>query len=141
MPTQTNPHQEPYPSDLNDAEWALLRPLLPGPPKLGRPPRYDRRLVLNAIFYVVRSGCAWRLLPHDLPHWRLVYYYFATWRESGLWQQLNDALREQVRARRGKKKPPVLRFSTRRVLRWLTTPECAATMRAKRSEGENGIWW
>ena len=135
------PTNEPYPSDLTDAEWELLRPLLPGPSKLGRPPRYDRRKVLEAIFYVVRSGCAWRLLPHDLPHWRLVYYYFATWRESGLWQQLNDALREQVRERRGKKKLPALRSSTRRVLRWLTTPECAVTMRAKRSEGENGIWW
>ena len=95
------PNQEPYPSDLNDVEWELLRPLLNVPPKLGRPPRHDRRLVLNAIFYVVRSGCAWRLLPHDLP----------------------------------------LRSSTRRVLRWLTTPECEATMRERRSEGENGIWW
>jgi|HubBroStandDraft_1064217.scaffolds.fasta_scaffold225736_2 putative transposase len=141
MPNQTHPRKEPYPSDLTDAEWRLLRPLLPGAPKLGRPPRYDRRLVLNAIFYVVRSGCAWRLLPHDLPPWRLVYYYFATWRESGLWPQLNDALREAVRERRGKKKPPALRSSTRRVLKWLTTPECAVTMRAKRSEGENGIWW
>jgi putative transposase len=147
MTTQTSPQKEPYPSDLTDAEWALLRPLLPGPMKLGRPPRYDRRLVLNAIFYVVRSGCAWRLLPHDLPHWRLVYYYFATWRESGLWQALNDRLREKVRVRGGKKKPQALRSSTRRVLKWLTTPACAAALseaewvRAKRSEGENGIWW
>src|SRR5271170_5462754 len=105
MPTQNRPQKEPYPSDLNDAEWALLLPLLPGAAKLGRPARYDKRLVLNAIFYVVRSGCAWRLLPHDFPHWRLVYYYFAKWRESGLWERLNDALREQVRGRRGKKKP------------------------------------
>ncbi len=134
-------NQEPYPSDLNDVEWALLRPLLNVPPKLGRPPRHDRRLVLNAIFYVVRSGCAWRLLPHDLPPWRLVYYYFACWRESGLWGELNDALRDQVREQCGKKKPPALRSSTRRVLKWLTTPECEATMRERRSEGENGIWW
>jgi transposase len=135
------PNQEPYPSDLNDVEWELLRPLLTVPPKLGRPPRHDRRLVLNAIFYVVRSGCAWRLLPHDLPPWRLCYYYFAKWRENGLWVQINDHLREAVRGKRAKKKPPALRSSTRRVLRWLTTPECEATMRARRSEGENGIWW
>ena len=64
------PNQQPYPSDLTDAEWELLRPLLPGLGKLGRPPRYDRRKVLEAIFYVVRSGCAWRLLPHDLPPYR-----------------------------------------------------------------------
>ena len=141
MPTQSNPRQEPYPSDLNDAEWALLRPLLPGPPKLGRPPRYERRLVLNAIFYVVRSGCAWRLLPHDLPHWRLGYSYFATWRESGLWQQLNDALRDQVRERRGKKSSQRCDLRRAECYKWLTTPECVATMQAKRSEGENGIWW
>ena len=135
------PTKEPYPSDLTDAEWELLRPLLPGPSKLGRPPRYDRRKVLEAIFYLVRSGCAWRLLPHDLPPWRLVYYYFACWRESGLWVRLNDELRAAVRTQGAKKNSPALRSSTRRVLRWLTTPECAATMRAKRSEGENGIWW
>ena len=135
------PTKEPYPSDLTDAEWALLGPLLPEPSKLGRPPRYDRRKVLEAIFYVVRSGCAWRLLPHDLPPWRLCYYYFAKWRENGLWQQINDQLREAVRGKRAKKKPPALRSSTRRVLRWLTTPECEAMMRERRSEGENGIWW
>ena len=135
------PNHEPYPSDLTDIEWELLRPLLSVPPKLGRPPRHDRRLVLNAIFYVVRSGCAWRLLPHDLPPWRLCYSSFAKWREDGLWQQINDRLREAVREKRAKKKRPALRSSTRRVLKWLTTPECAATMRAKRSEGENGIWW
>ena len=135
------PNKEPYPSDLNEGEWELLRPLISVPPKLGRPPRHDRRLVLNAIFYVVRSGCAWRLLPHDLPPWRLCYYYFAKWRENGLWQEINEHLREAVREKRAKKKPPALRSSTRRVLKWLTTPECAAMMRARRSEGENGIWW
>src|SRR4030081_1914802 len=99
MPTQTDPRKEPYPSDLTDVERELLRPLLPGPTKLGRPPRYDRRLVLNAIFYVVRSGCAWRLLPHDLPHWRIVYYYFMIWRRQGLWQKIHDSLRDRVRLR------------------------------------------
>ena len=141
MPTDPEGAKEPYPSDLNDREWELLSPLLPGPSKLGRPPRYERRHVLNAILYVVRSGCAWRLLPHDLPPWRLVYHYFALWRENGLWQELNDALREQVREQSGKKKPPALRSSTHRVLKWLITPECAAMMQARRSEGENGIWW
>ena len=94
MPTPTNPPKEPDPRDLNDAGWVLLRPLLPGPPKLGRPPRYDRRLVRNAIFHGLRSGCAWPLLPHDLPHGRLVSSSFACWRESGLGPQLNDALRD-----------------------------------------------
>ena len=68
--------QEPYPTDLTDAEWKLLAALLPGPSKLGRPPRHARRAVFNAIFYVLRSGGGWRLLPHDLPPWRLCYYYW-----------------------------------------------------------------
>lgn len=141
MPTDSNSSDEAYPSDLNDQEWELLSPLLPGPTKLGRPPRYEKRRVLDAIFYVVRSGCAWRLLPHDLPPWRLVYHYFALWRENGLWEKLNTALREQVREKSGKKKPRALRSLTRRVLKWLTTPECAVMMQERRSEGENGIWW
>jgi transposase len=98
-------NQEPYPSDVNDREWELLGPLVTVPEKLGRPPRHDRRRVLNAIFYVVRSGCAWRLLPHDLPPWRLCYYYFAEWRENGLWQEINDHLRETVREKHAKKSP------------------------------------
>ena len=136
------PNKEPYPSDLNEGEWELLRPLISVPPKLGRPPRYDRRLVLNAIFYVVRSGCAWRLLPHDLPPWRLCYYYFAKWRENGLWQEINEHLREAVREKRAKKKPPALRSSIRRALKYLTTEECAATMQARRSWDASDIsWW
>ena len=103
MLTKNNPPKEPYPSDLNDAEWALLRPLLPGPPRLGRPPRYDRRLVLNAIFYVVRSGCAWRLLPHDLPHCQLAGERAL----AGAWFIITL---DQVRARRKKKAPSAALF-------------------------------
>ena len=99
------PNQDPYPSDLNDVEWELLRPLLTVPPKLGRPPRHDRRLVVNAIFYVVRSGCAWRLLPHDLPPWRLCYYYFAKWRENGLWGKSTTTCARPC-ARSARKKSP-----------------------------------
>ena len=141
MPLPTTECFEPYSSDLSDLEWSFLSPLLPIASRLGRPARYDRRLVLNAIFYVVRSGCAWRLLPHDLPPWRLCYHYFAFWQESGLWEQINDALRNQVRLLRGKKKPPALdcfasltlwaasgrlsrlaRLSTHRVLKWANHP-------------------
>ena len=71
MPTR---EREPYPSDLTDAEWAVLEPLIPGSSKLGRPPRYEKRAVLNAIFYVVRSGCSWRMLPGEMPPWRIVYH-------------------------------------------------------------------
>ena len=99
------PTPEPYPSSLTHREWKLLEPLLPEPKLFGGPPRSPKRDILNAIFYAVRSGCAWRLLPHDLPPWRIVYDYFMVWRREGLWQKRHDTLRDQVRLRRGKKSP------------------------------------
>ena len=83
----------------------MLEPLLPGPAKLGRPPRYEKRAILNAIFYVVRGGCAWRMLPSEMPPWRIVYHYFARWRQDGVWIEMHAALREALRQWNGKKKP------------------------------------
>jgi putative transposase len=136
------PTQEPYPSNLTDSEWEQIEPLLPKPKLFGRPPRYTKRAILDAIFYVVRSGCAWRMLPHDLPPWRIVYYYFMVWRREGLWQGIHDTLRDRVRLRSGKKKPRPLRSSTLRALKYLTTEECAATMRERRSwDASDTSWW
>ena len=133
--------REPYPSDLTDAEWSVLQPLIPGPAKLGRPPRYEKRAILNAIFYVVRSGCSWRMLPGEMPPWRIVYYYFMRWRQDGVWIDLHDALRDALRVRSGKKKLPGLRYSTRRALELLTTEAGAAMMRARRSSAANDTLW
>lgn len=138
MPTQA---REPYPSDLTDAEWQILQPRIPGPSKLGRPPRYEKRAILNAIFYVVRSGCSWRMLPGELPPWRIAYYYFMRWREDGVWIDLHEALRDALRQRSGKKKPPGLRYSMRKVLELLTTEAGAAMMRERKSLAANDIWW
>lgn len=138
MPTR---EREPYPSDLTDAEWKVLEPFIPGPTKLGRPPRYEKRAILNAIFYVVRSGCAWRMLPSEMPPWRIVYYYFMRWRQDGRWIEMHDALRDALRQWNGKKKPLGLRYSTRKVLDVLTTEEGAAMMRAKRCWDESDTWW
>lgn len=112
----------------------MLEPLIPGGKKLGRPPKYSKRDVLNAIFYLVRSGCAWRMLPHDLPPWRICYHYFMVWKRDGVWQAVHDRLRELVRLRHGKKKPRLLRSWTLRVLNQLITPECVAMMQV------NGQW-
>lgn len=130
-----------YPSDLTDAEWALVDPLIPRARKLGRPQKYAKREILNAIFYLVRSGCPWRMLPHDLPPWRLVWHYFAHWKTHGVWAGLNDALREAVRLQHGKKKPRPLRFSTRRVCAQLSKAGFAATMLARKSSEESDISW
>lgn len=94
-----------YPSDLTDEQWQLIERLLPRPSRRGRPP-VDRRQVLNAILYVVRSGCQWRMLPRDFPNWSTVYGVFRRWRLAGLWQRIHDALREQVRRAEGKKATP-----------------------------------
>ena len=79
-------NRQAYPSDLSDTEWQLLEPLLPAPKPGGRPVKYPRREVVNAIMYVLRSGCAWRMLPHDLPPWRTAFHYFRTWRKDGTWR-------------------------------------------------------
>ena len=94
-----------YSTDLTDAEWARLAPLIPAPKPGGRPAR-DRREIINAISYVVRTGCAWRLLPHDFPPWQTVYHYFRLWRIDGTWERMHDALREEVRAQAGRNRTP-----------------------------------
>jgi putative transposase len=95
-----------YSTDLTDREWAVLHPLLPPAKPGGRPRRSDLRLILDAIFYVLRSGCPWRLLPRDFPPWPTVFDYFRKWRLAGVWEQLNAALREQVRTRAGRQPTP-----------------------------------
>lgn len=132
---------EPYPSDLKDAEWNIISKLLPAGGKLGRPPSYEKRDILNAIFYLIRQGCTWRGLPHDFPPYRIVFYYFAKWQEDGVWERINHALRDRVRVGSGKKKPQALRSSTARVLKWLSNPENVAMTLAKRSTEENDTFW
>jgi len=88
-----------YQSDLSDAEWSCLEGHLPAPKANGRPRIYTLREILDAIFYVLKSGCAWRLLPHDFPRWPTVYHYFRRWRINGTWERINRALRERLRVR------------------------------------------
>jgi transposase len=78
-----------YPSDLTDAEWQLLEPLLPTPQSTGRPRQWDLRCILNGIFYLVRSGCAWRLLPGEYPPWATVHGYYRRFRRDGTWERIH----------------------------------------------------
>ena len=78
----------------------------PCPQSPGRPRVHPPREILNAIFYVLRSGCAWRLLPHDFPPWKTVHHYFRVWRIGGVWERLNAALRQRLRARQGRNPQP-----------------------------------
>jgi transposase len=97
-----------YPSDLTDKQWELIEPLLPARPRgpSGRPRSYDRREIINAILYLNRAGCSWRMLPSDLPYWKTVYHYFRLWRKDGTLDRIHNALREQVRIKEGRDVKP-----------------------------------
>lgn len=95
-----------YPSDLTDEQWKKLEPHLPKPQKRGAPRRANLREIINALRYLSRTGCQWRMLPHDLPSWEIVYYYFSQWRDSGDWERLNRELRIEVRVSVGKDPEP-----------------------------------
>jgi putative transposase len=94
-------HQR-YHTDLSDTEWAIVEPYLPVRQPRGRPWTHTRREIVNAIFYLIRTGCAWRLLPRDLPPWRTVFHYWRLWRLDGTWERLHTALRERVRVHAGR---------------------------------------
>lgn len=95
-----------YPSDLTDAQWTILEPIVPKPSTQGRPPRLERRAIVNAILYVLRSGCPWRLLPLDFPAWQTVYYYFRQWQRAGAWDRMLATLRMQMRIKQGRNPEP-----------------------------------
>ena len=101
------PTRRPYSTDLSDEEWEILRSLVPDAKPGGRPRAHETRELLNAIFYVLRGGCAWRLLPHDffLP-WQTAYHYFRQWRLDGTWETIHTALRERLRLQLGREPTP-----------------------------------
>ena len=98
--------RQPYATDLTDAQWELLEPLLPPAPWWGRPRTVDMREVINAILYVTRTGIRWRDLPHDLPKASTVYYYFTRYLDEAWWEAVNDALRMQLRKQAGRTDDP-----------------------------------
>jgi transposase len=95
-----------YATDLTDEEWQLLKPLLPPEKSGGRPRKYPIREVINGIQYILRGGGAWRLMPHDLPHWQTAYQTFRAWRHDGTWLRIHDQLRDGVRTRMGRHPQP-----------------------------------
>jgi putative transposase len=103
-----------YPTDLTDAQWRILAPLIPAPKPGGRPAIHQRRELLNAMLYWLRAGCAWRLLPHDLPPWKTVYHYLRCWRLDGRWEQVVRVLRARSGCARAAGPPPAPRSWTAR---------------------------
>src|SRR4051812_16316587 len=102
----TQPPRKPYPTDLTDAQWSVLEPLIPPAKHGGRHREVEVREVLNTLFYQNKTGCQWNMLPHDLLPKSTVYDYFARWRDDGTWQKVLDALRGQVRTAAGRQENP-----------------------------------
>lgn len=98
--------RKPYPTDLTDEQWAKLKPHVPPMHGRGAPRRVNLREIINALLYIGRTGCQWRMLPHDLPPWQTVYYYFKHWRDGGDWERINRELRIEVRLDAGKEAEP-----------------------------------
>jgi putative transposase len=101
-------HPTSYATDMNDAEWAIIAPYINHDPKIGSPRDVCMRCVMNALFYIDRTGCQWNLLPKDLPNYGTVYYYFRKWQDEGTFERMNTELRQMVRERAGRDKEPSL---------------------------------
>lgn len=99
-------NRQAYPTDLNDTEWQLIAPYFPGPKTTGRPREIPYREIVDAINYLLRTGCAWRMMPHDFPNCKTVYHYFRLWRLDGTWKRINDALRIELRIEAGRDAQP-----------------------------------
>jgi putative transposase len=98
--------RQPYDTDVTDPQWKKIEMFFPEPSSMGRPRNQNFREILNAILYLLRAGCAWRLLPHDFPKWQTVYYYFRRWQREGVWEKIHDYLRAEIRVRAGRNVQP-----------------------------------
>ena len=131
--------RKPYPTDLSQDQWDLLEPWIPQAKPGGRPRQVDMREVINAILYVLRGGCAWRLVPHDFPAWGTVYYYFWRFRREGLWAEIHDVLRNQLREREGREISPSAAIIDSQSVKTTEKRGFAGTTRARRSKDASAI--
>lgn len=140
LPDIANPTRKSYPSDLSDSEWEVLRPLIPKPKGFGHPVEVDFREILNGIFSVQRTGCQWEMLPHDLPPYSTVYFYFRKWQRKGVWQQMHDQIRANLRTQLGREEDSTVAIADSQSVK-MTEKRGRSTdlMVARRLKGVSGI--
>lgn len=134
-------NRRPYSTDLSNAEWQLLEPLLPPEKSGGRHRKYPMREVINAIQYILRGGCAWRLMPHNLPHWRTVYEYFRQWKKDGTWRRIHDHLHAELRIKMNRNVQPSASIIDSQSVKTTEKGGFTAMMEQRRSAVANDIYW
>lgn len=128
-----------YPSDLSDKEWGLVVDLMHPDPSGGRPSKHPRREILNAIFYVAKTGCQWRYLPKNLPPWKAVYMQFVRWRDNGKIEQIYDVLHKKLRATVGKNETPSVGIMDSQSIKTTEKRGSQGLMGVKKLRAEKGI--
>ncbi len=131
----------PYDSDLTDQEWEMIRPLIPRHPPTGKKPKILKREIVNAIFYLNKTGCQWRSLPHDFPKWSSVYAYFSLWTKTGVWEQITQALCREVRQKAGKSAEPTAAIVDSQAVKTTEKGGRVGTMLARKSKAASVTSW
>jgi len=129
-----------YPSDVSDGEWRQLEGLLPKAKPGGRPRKYPLREIVNALFYLARTGSQWRYLPEGFPPWQTVYTYFRNWERDGTWERVNLTLVQQLRLRSGRDGQPSAGIIDSQSVKTTRKGGRTATMAARKSTDESGMW-
>ena len=130
-----------YTSDLTDEEWAIMEPLIPAAKPGGRPRSVNMREVMNAIFYVEKTGCQWANLPGDFPPYSTVFDYYNQWRKAKVWQTFNDALREKVRVAEGREPTPSAAILDSQSVKTTEKGDHVALMEPSSSNDANALSW